>query len=99
MNGGIGSLDLINLEKLDSEEHQHIDESKNAGQHLLTVINEILLFSELEDDRTTYQKNPLDLVNICLEILEIVRPLCQQKNIELNLDYSPVISGGWLEDR
>ena len=48
MNGVIGSLDLIYLEKLDSEEQQHIDRAKNSGQHLLTVINEILQFSELD---------------------------------------------------
>ena len=32
-------------------------------------------------------------------MIEIVLPLSQQKNIELNLDYSPVISGGWLGDQ
>ena len=36
------------------------------------------------------------MINVCREIIEIVLPLSQQKNIELNLDYSPVISGGSL---
>ena len=99
MNGVIGSLDLINWEKLDSEEQQHIDRAKNSGQHLLTVINEILQFSELEDDKTTYHQQPFDLVQTCQQVLEILLPLSQQKGIQLNLDYPLMMSGGWLGDQ
>jgi CheY-like chemotaxis protein len=99
MNGVIGSLDLINWEKLDSEEQQHIDRAKNSGQHLLTVINEILQFSELETGQITYQPDPFDLVQTCQQVLEILLPLAQQKGIQLNLDYPLMISGGWLGDQ
>ena len=81
MNGVIASLDLINLEELDSEEQQHIDRVKNSGQHLLTVINGILQFSKLEDGKITYERNPFDLVKTCQQVLEILLPLCQQKVI------------------
>ncbi|MDP7000109.1 MAG: histidine kinase dimerization/phospho-acceptor domain-containing protein, partial [Candidatus Poribacteria bacterium] len=99
MNGVIGSLGLINWEKLDSEELQHIDRAKNSGQHLLTVINEILQFSELETGQITYQPDPFDLVQTCQQVLEILLPLSQQKGIQLNLDYPLMISGGWLGDQ
>jgi CheY-like chemotaxis protein len=99
MNGVIGSLNLINWEKLDSEEQQHIDRAKNSGQHLLTVINEILQFSELETGQITYQSDPFDLVQTCQQVLEILLPLAQQKGIQLNLDYPLMISGGWLGDQ
>jgi len=99
MNGVIGSLDLINWEKLDSEEQQHIDRAKNSGQHLLTVINEILQFSELDAGQITYQPDPFDLVQTCQQVLEILLPLSQQKGIQPNLDYPLIISGGWLGDQ
>ena len=99
MNGVIGSLDLIDEQKLDSEEREHLTRAKTSGQHLISVINEILQFSELDEGKTTYQQQSFDLNNVCREIIEIVLPLCQQKNIELNLDYSPIISGGWLGDQ
>ena len=99
MTGVIGSLDLTTLEKIDSEEQQHIERAKNSGQHLLTVINAILQFSELEDNKTTYQKYPFDLVQTCQQVLEILLPLSQQKAIQLNLDYPFMMSGGWLGDQ
>ena len=99
MNGVIGSLDLIDEEELDSEKREHLKRAKNSGQHLLTVINEILQFYELEEGKITYQKESFDLINTCHQMIEIVLPLSQQKNTELNLDYSPVISGGCLGDQ
>ncbi len=99
MNGVIGSLDLIDEEELDSEKREHLKRAKNSGQHLLTVINEILQFYELEEGKITYQQQSFDLINTCHQVIEIVLPLSQQKNTELNLDYSPVISGGWLGDQ
>jgi len=99
MNGVIGSLDLIDEEELDSEKREHLKRAKNSGQHLLTVINEILQFYELEEGKITYYQQSFDLINTCHQVIEIVLPLSQQKNIELNLDYSPVISGGWLGDQ
>ena len=99
MNGVIGSLDLIDEEELDSEKREHLKRAKNSGQHLLTVINEILQFHELEEGKITYQRESFDLINTCYQVIEIVLPLSQQKNTELNLDYSPVISGGWLGDQ
>ena len=99
MNGVIGSLDLINLEKLDSEEQQHIDRAKNSGRHLLTVINEILQFSELDTGQITYQQKTFDLIQTCQQVLDILLPLSQQKNIQLNLDYPLMMSGGWLSDQ
>jgi CheY-like chemotaxis protein/anti-sigma regulatory factor (Ser/Thr protein kinase) len=99
MNGVIGSLDLIDEEELDSEKREHLKRAKNSGQHLLTVINEILQFYELEEGKITYYQQSFDLINTCHQVIEIVLPLSQRKNTELNLDYSPVISGGWLGDQ
>ena len=85
MNGVIGSLDLIDEEELDSEKREHLTRAKTSGQHLLIVINEILQFYELEEGKITYQRESFDLINVCREIIEILLPLSQQKNIQLNL--------------
>ena len=99
MNGVIGSLDLIDQQTLNPEQIQHIERAKNSGQHLLTVINEILQFSELETGQITYQPDPFDLVQTCQQVLEILLPLAQQKGIQLNLDYPLMMLGGWLGDQ
>ena len=95
----IGSLDLIDQQTLNSEQKDHINRAKNSGQHLLTVINEILQFSELDTGQITYQQKTFDLIQTCQQVLDILRPLSQQKNIQLNLDYPLMMSGGWLSDQ
>ena len=98
MNSVIGSLDLIDQQTLNPEQIQHIERAKNSGQHLLTVISEILQFSELDAGKITCQQDPFDLVNTCQQVLEILLPLSQQKEIQLNLDYPFMMSGGRLGD-
>ena len=99
MNGVIGSLDLIDQQTLNSEQKDHINRAKNSGRHLLTVINEILQFSELDAEQITYQQKTFDLIQTCQQVSDILRPLSQQKNIQLNLDYPLMMSGGWLGDQ
>ena len=92
MNGVIGSLNLISEDKLDTEERKHLQRARSSGQYLLTVIDEILQFSELEQGQITYQQQPFDLINTCQQVLQMILPLSQQKNLDLNLDYPFAIS-------
>ncbi|MBF75668.1 hypothetical protein CMK20_15995, partial [Candidatus Poribacteria bacterium] len=99
MNGVIGSLNLIDAEQLNSEHRSHINRAKNSGQYLLTVINEILQFAEIEDGRIVYHQEPFDLVNTFRQARQILLPLSEQKKIQLNLDYPLTMCGKWLGDR
>jgi len=99
MNGIIGSLNLIDTEQLNSEHRSHINRAKNSGQYLLTVVNEILQFAEIEDGRIVHHQEPFDLVDIFKQVRQILLPLSEQKKIQLNLDYPPTMCGEWLGDR
>ena len=55
--------------------------------------------SGLEDSKITYQQKPFDLVKTCQQVLEILLPLSQRKQIQLNMDYPFMMSGGWLGDQ
>ena len=99
MNGVIGSLNLISEDKLDTEERKHLQRARSSGQYLLTVIDEILQFSELEQGEITYQQQPFDLINTCQQVLQMILPLSQQKNLDLNLDYPFAISADWVGDQ
>ena len=99
INGVIGSLNLIDQKKLDVEDWEHLQRAKSSGQHLLTVINEILQFSALDQGQVSYQQQPFDLINTCQQVLQIVQPLSLQKNLDLNLDYPFAISSDWVGDQ
>ena len=99
MNGVIGSLNLISEDKLDTEERKHLQRARSSGQYLLTVIDEILQFSELEQGEINYQQQAFDLINTCQQVLQMILPLSQQKNLDLNLDYPFAISADWVGDQ
>ena len=99
INGVIGSLNLMDQKKLDVEDWEHLQRAKSSGQHLLTVINEILQFSALDQGQVSYQQHPFDLIDTCQQVLQMDLPLSQQKTLQLHLDYPFTMSATWLGDQ
>ena len=99
IHGVMGSINLIDEHKLDGQQLQHLQRAKTSAQYLLNMVNEILQFAELEKGQITYQKLPFNLIEICQQVLEIVLPLSQQKNLDLNLNYRSTFPVGWVGDQ
>ena len=99
IHGVMGSINLIDEYKLDDQQLQHLQRAKTSAQYLLNMVNEILQFAELEKGQITYQKLPFNLIEICQQVLEIVLPLSQQKNLDLNLNYRSTFPVGWVGDQ
>ena len=99
IHGVMGSINLIDEQKLDDQQLQHLQRAKTSGQHLLNTVNEILQFAELEKRQITYQQLPFNLIETCQQVLEIVLPLSQQKNLDLNLNYQSTFPVGWVGDQ
>ena len=99
IHGVMGSINLIDKHKLDGQQLQHLQRAKTSGQHLLNMVNEILQFTELEKGQITYQQLPFNLIETCQQVLEIVLPLSQQKNLDLNLNYQSTFPVGWVGDQ
>ena len=99
IHGVMGSINLIDEHKLDGQQLQHLQRAKTSAQYLLNMVNEILQFAELEKGQITYQKLPFNLIEICQQVLEIVLPLSQQKNLDLNLNYRSTFPAGWVGDQ
>lgn len=56
------------------------------GQHLLTLIEEVLDFSKLRSHRLELHLQPLNLSELLTATVTDLRPLAAQKNIELDLE-------------
>jgi len=63
---------------------QTIDTIRAAGQHLLTVINDILDLSKIEADRMTLERIETPLVKILIEVQSLLRPRATSKGIALS---------------
>jgi len=68
-----------------------IDTIRNAGTHLLTVINDILDISKIEADKMTIERVATPLTSILHEVVSLIRPRAAGKGVTLNaLLASPV---------
>ncbi len=61
-----------------------IDTIRNAGQHLLTVINDILDLSKIEADKMTVETIDTPIVQLLREVKSLMRPRAHAKGIILN---------------
>ena len=73
-----------NVSKETSEKFEHIIES---GQHLLGIINDVLDFSKLEAGKLTIERRTFELIPDIENVIHLVRPQAQQKDLELNINY------------
>jgi predicted ATPase/signal transduction histidine kinase/CheY-like chemotaxis protein len=63
------------------QEHLHIVEQ--SGEHLLTLINDILEMSKIEAGYMVLHKQPFDLHHLCQDILAMFRIRARNKHIQL----------------
>ncbi len=65
--------------------NEAIDAIRNAGAHLLTIINDILDLSKIEADKTVIESIDTSLVDLLVEVESIMRPLAFGKGVALNV--------------
>lgn len=82
----IGYSDLLQTGvsgEVSSAQEQQLGRIRASADHLLSLIEEILTFSQLEAGRPDLESEPLDAAEITGDTAEILRPLAQRKNLEL----------------
>ena len=83
MNGIIGFIELLSKTKLNEQQYQYLDTIHTSSSNLLTIINDILDFSKIESGKLDIEIIEFDLLDMVEEIITIMYPLAQKKNIEL----------------
>jgi signal transduction histidine kinase/CheY-like chemotaxis protein len=83
LNSIIGFAQLLELEDLDDEARQSVGHIRGGGEHLLTLINEILDLAHVESGRLGISIEPVEVGAVVADALEMVRPLAQRRSIDL----------------
>ncbi|MBP1617202.1 MAG: sensory transduction histidine kinase [Bacteroidetes bacterium] len=99
LNSIMGSLDLnkgggaVNSSSVSS--------MHNSGKHILSLLDNLLGFSSIEQGRLALQNVPFHLYELCVELQEMFVPLCEKKNLsfetQFNFDPSQVIDADNLK--
>ncbi|QTR48124.1 response regulator [Thiothrix litoralis] len=85
MNGIIGMATLLQDTPLSPEQSQQLDTVLQSAQSLLGIINDILDISRLEAGKLEVLEEPFQLCSILPNIIDTMRTVASQKQLELVL--------------
>ncbi len=71
---------------LNKEQQKQLGMVQSSGQHLLTLINDVLDISKIEANQVEIAIEPFDFRESVKKIVHIVQPLADTKNLQLNID-------------
>jgi PAS domain S-box-containing protein len=74
--------------KLDSDDRRNIDIINRSGEHLLTLINDVLEMAKIEAGRVQLDSAAFDLGETVTDVLDMMQVRATEKNLELVIDQS-----------
>lgn len=88
MNGVLGTVQLLEETKISDEQKHYIEILKTSGEHLLTIINDILDISKLEAGKLAIDKSVFSLSDTITMVVDLFEaPLAKQFNrLNVHLD-------------
>ncbi|MEG3974909.1 ATP-binding protein [Microcoleus sp. herbarium8] len=92
LNAIIGYSEMLQEEALESGLKNIIPDTqkiRNAGKHLLTLINDILDLSKIEAGRMELYLEEFDIGNLIEEVVATLHPLVEKNHNQLQVSYSP----------
>lgn len=90
LNAILGFTQVMNRDSsLSAEQKQHLGIISRSGEHLLTLINDILEMSKIEAGRITLNENSFDLYYLLGTLKEMFQLKAKSKGLELIFDLFP----------
>jgi signal transduction histidine kinase/CheY-like chemotaxis protein len=86
LNGILGMAQLLSDTKLTPEQTAYIKATKSSGEALLSLIEQILDFSKIEAGKLELVTQPFALTSLIEDVVELLGPRAQAKNLEIASD-------------
>ena len=98
MNGVLGMSELLSATKMSNKQQEYVQIILDSSESLLTIINDILDFSRLEAGKVGLEEIPFDLEQSAYDVMALLAPRCQNKPMQLILDYAPNLPRHFIGD-
>lgn len=88
----LGFTNLISRDHTLKETHKkHLNIISQSGEHLLSLINDVLEMSKIESGQVTLTENPFDLYRLIYSIRDMFAIKALNKGVELMLEIAPEV--------
>jgi len=86
MNGIVGITNLLIESTKDRETKEQLHIIRNCSDILLTVLNDILVFSKIESGKVSFEAHAFNLHDLVKNVYEVLNPLASKKDLSIQLE-------------
>ncbi len=83
LNGVLGMARLLEGTRLTAEQRSYVGALRESGEHLLTMVNDVLDFAKLGDGSVELHPAPMDVEALLRSVCELMSPRAHEKGIEV----------------
>ena len=98
MNGILGGLQMINDDVLDAKSKLMLENASSSAKSLVTIINDILDYSKIEDKKLELEKQPFSMIDVLKSVKFDIDGIVSNKGIQLISHIEAGFSDSWLGD-
>lgn len=91
MNGVIGMTRLLMNTPMSKKQSEFVESIHLSGEHLLTVINDVLDFSKMEAGKLDLKHDSVEIRSCVEDVLNLLTSKALEKNLELSYTATPEV--------
>jgi CheY-like chemotaxis protein/two-component sensor histidine kinase len=92
LNGVLGMLSLMTRTPLSPEQASYLQTAKESGDHLLTLVNDLLDYARMEAGHIDLEITPVLLEPLLQSVAELLSPRAYQNGIDIAWSLDPNLS-------
>jgi CheY-like chemotaxis protein/two-component sensor histidine kinase len=92
LNGVLGMLSLLTRTSLSPEQTSYLQTAKESGDHLLTLVNDLLDYARMEAGHIDLEITPVRLEPLLQGVAELLSPRAFQNGIDIAWSLDPSLS-------
>ncbi|MCX8791567.1 ATP-binding protein [Vibrio parahaemolyticus] len=85
MNGVLGTAQILLKTPLTDEQRKHLSTLYDSGDHMMTLLNEILDYSKIEQGHVEFSNSPFPIESIIGSIKSVYHTLCAEKGLQFKV--------------
>ena len=98
MNAVIGMTSLLLDSTLDAQQQDYLETIRSSGDHLLSLINDVLDYAKIDAGKLELEAVPFDARDWLHSTVELIASQAHDKGLELAYDVDPAVPAGLVGD-